>query len=112
MSAATAIEAQAHRPASKRHAEQYVDVEGTRVRYLEGGLGNPGPVVVLLHGFQNGAEIWHPHTFRALAHSHHVMALDLPGFGYSGPLRKYSIESFSHFLHAFFDTLNLPEVDL
>ena len=47
---------------------------------VEAGRGN-GPTVVLIHGLgQNGLLDWW-HTIEALADDHHVVALDLPGFG-------------------------------
>lgn len=101
------------RPSSgKKHTEHRIDVEGTSVRYIEGGTKNSGPPLVLLHGFQSGADIWYPHTFPALTARRHVLALDLPGFAYSGTLRNYSPDSYAHFLHAFLDTLHYEKVDL
>jgi pimeloyl-ACP methyl ester carboxylesterase len=96
----------------KSHIERHAEVEGTAVRYIEGGIWNPGPPLVLLHGFQSGADIWYPHTFPALAAERHVLALDLPGFAYSGALNDYSAESYAGFLHAFLDKVGSGQVDL
>jgi pimeloyl-ACP methyl ester carboxylesterase len=96
----------------KSHIERHVEVEGTSVRYIEGGIWNPGPPLVLLHGFQSGADIWYPHTFPALAAERHVLALDLPGFAYSGALDTYSAESYARFVHAFLDKVGRGQADL
>jgi pimeloyl-ACP methyl ester carboxylesterase len=47
-----------------------------------------------------------------LAATHRVVALDLPGFGYSGRLARYGADSYAHFIHAFLDALGLEQVDL
>lgn len=60
---------------------------GGALRVLDGGEGPPW---VLLHGRGNAASTWFP-LWPALARTHRVLALDLPGFGSStpppGPLR-------------------------
>jgi pimeloyl-ACP methyl ester carboxylesterase len=49
------------------------------LRYLEGGTGSP---VCLLHGRGHASTMWFP-LLRDLAQKHHVLAIDLPGFGHS-----------------------------
>jgi pimeloyl-ACP methyl ester carboxylesterase len=101
------------RASTKRpHSEHIVDVGGVKVRYIEAGEANPGAPVVLLHGFQAGADLWYPFTFPALSGRYHVYALDLPGFGESGDLAEYSKESYGQFLHAFLGRLGLDKVQL
>jgi 2-hydroxy-6-oxo-6-(2'-aminophenyl)hexa-2,4-dienoate hydrolase len=60
----------------------FVDAGGLRTHYLE--AGNPAaPPVVLLHGGGAGADAignW-GHTIPQLARTHHVIALDMVGFG-------------------------------
>lgn len=92
--------------------EHYVEVRGTRVRYLEAGSTNPGPPLVMLHGFRAGADYWFPHTLPALAEERHVIALDLPGYGYSGGLAEYDLSSYATFMIAFLDALGLQSVNL
>lgn len=60
------------------------------LRYLEGGTGSP---VCLLHGRGHAATMWFP-LLRQLAQRHHVIAVDLPGFGHA------SAAPFSRDLHA------------
>jgi pimeloyl-ACP methyl ester carboxylesterase len=110
MSIATAAKP---RSRSKRaHIERRIDVDGISIRYIEAGIDNPEPPIVLLHGFQAGADIWYPHAFPALSARRHVVALDLPGFAYSGKLDSYSTEAYANFLHSFLDTLGYDQVDL
>ncbi|MFD0395494.1 alpha/beta fold hydrolase [Streptomyces nogalater] len=59
--------------------ERWVDVEGTRTRYLETGQGAP---VLLIHGEGSVSEQWYG-ILEGLATSHRVVAVDLPGYGYS-----------------------------
>ncbi len=55
----------------------FLDLEGLRLRYLQ--LGE-GPPIVLIHGFGADLNTW-MFTQPALAESHQVTALDLPGHG-------------------------------
>jgi len=59
-------------------------VAGTRLHYLEAGP-NGAPAVVLLHGARYSAQTWLDlGTITRLAErGHHVIALDLPGYGRS-----------------------------
>ena len=72
-----------------------VDVDGVRVFYRE--AGDPAaPVVLLLHGYPTSS-----HMFRdlipRLAERYHVVAPDLPGFGFSAqPDRAAFTYTFAH----------------
>lgn len=57
----------------------YVDVDGTRVHYVEAGRGDP---VVLIHGIFASTFSFR-HTIPELAQQHRVVAFDLRGFGYT-----------------------------
>ncbi|EFL13866.1 alpha/beta fold hydrolase [Streptomyces sp. C] len=52
------------------------------VAYERKGAGEP---LLLLHGIGHHLQAWHPVT-QVLAADHDVIAVDLPGFGASGPL--------------------------
>jgi pimeloyl-ACP methyl ester carboxylesterase len=95
-----------------QHTEHFIDVDGVKVRYIEAGQTNGGTPVVLLHGFQGGADLWYPFSFPALAGRYHVYALDLPGFGKSGDLEEYTKESYGRFVNAFLDRMGLGQVQL
>lgn len=60
----------------------FFDANGVKVHYLIEGSGEP---VVLIHGMDSSALLnWQaPGTIDALAKDHHVIALDLPGYGQS-----------------------------
>ena len=74
---------------------RYAGVDGIKVFYREAG-SQPAPTVLLLHGFPTSS-----HMFRdlipALAEHYHVVAPDLPGFGFSdAPDRKTFHYTFDH----------------
>jgi pimeloyl-ACP methyl ester carboxylesterase len=61
--------------------DRRVTVEGVDTQYLEAGAGPP---LLLLHGHEQGAASWR-WVIPALARTHRVLALSLPGHGESGP---------------------------
>ena len=74
---------------------QHAIVEGSKVFYREAGP-KTAPTILLLHGFPTSS-----HMFRdlipALAQRYHVVAPDLPGFGFSdAPDRKQFRYTFEH----------------
>jgi pimeloyl-ACP methyl ester carboxylesterase len=86
-----------------------VDVNGINVFYRE--AGNPeSPAILLLHGFPTSS-----HMFRnlipELAGEYHVVAPDLPGFGFSdAPSRadfNYTFENLATVIEAFTERLRL-----
>ena len=86
-----------------------VDVDGVSIFYRE--AGDPkAPAVLLLHGFPTSS-----HMFRELiphlADRYHVVAPDMPGFGFSAqPARTqfaYTFENLAHVLTRFTETAGL-----
>lgn len=59
--------------------EQFVEVEGVRVRYLHCGAG---PALVLIHGLMGYSFSWR-FAIPILAEQYEVFALDMPGSGFS-----------------------------
>lgn len=57
----------------------YLEINGQRIHYVETGQGDP---VVLLHGW-NGSTFSMRRTIPDLAHRYRVVAIDLPGYGFS-----------------------------
>ncbi|MDQ6694136.1 MAG: alpha/beta fold hydrolase [Chloroflexota bacterium] len=100
------------RAADSLYTEHFIDAGGVRIRYIEAGVGNPGPPLVLLHGFQAGADYWLPHPLPLLAREFRIIAPDLPGFGSSGRLAKYSLDSYAECLLAFLDVLGVGQAYL
>jgi len=88
---------------------QYATVDGHKIFYREAGP-KTAPTILLLHGFPTSS-----HMFRnlipALADRYHVVAPDLPGFGFSdAPDRKqfrYSFENLAATIHKFTHTIGL-----
>jgi len=88
---------------------KHVAVEGNRIFYREAGPA-AAPTILLLHGFPTSS-----HMFRnlmpALADSYHVVAPDLPGFGFSdSPDRKkfrYTFENLAKVIGTFTEAIGL-----
>ncbi len=84
--------------------ERNIDVGGLPAHYLTAG---EGPPLVLLHALGESALDWQ-WVLPALARTHRVYALDLPGFGYSAkPSAEYSPAFFARFVGAYLDALGL-----
>ena len=88
---------------------RYATVDGNKIFYREAGAPT-APAILLLHGFPTSS-----HMFRniipRLAEQYHVVAPDLPGFGFSdAPDRKqfrYTFENLARVIGRFTETLGL-----
>ncbi len=88
---------------------QHAVVDGSRIFYREAGP-KTAPTILLLHGFPTSS-----HMFRnlipTLADRYHVIAPDLPGFGFSdAPDRKsfrYTFEQLAKVIDNFTETIGL-----
>ncbi|MDP8024034.1 MAG: alpha/beta fold hydrolase [Nitrososphaeria archaeon] len=85
--------------------ENYAEIEGAKIRYLEEGEGRP---VIMLHGASFTADVWaKTGTIEAVSSAGwKALALDMPGFGKS---EKGNFSSISSFLSAFVDQLKLEK---
>lgn len=84
--------------------DQYVDVDGLKVRYWQ--LGESGPQLLLVHGIGACAEYWYKNVF-ALSEHYRVLAFDLPGFGKSDkPNVDYTIDFYDQFINRFCEVMN------
>ncbi|HEY1696810.1 MAG TPA: alpha/beta fold hydrolase [Polyangiaceae bacterium] len=84
----------------------YAEVGGARIRFVEAG---EGPPVVLLHGFASALETWRG-VMGELAKKHHVLALDLKGFGWSSrPAGDYSPQAEAQLVLALMDQRNIHQ---
>jgi len=61
-------------------AEHFINIENTRVRYVEAGAG---PVVVLIHGNAGSVDDFDFDSLGLLCRDHRVIAVDRPGHGKS-----------------------------
>ena len=94
---------------------KFVDVDGIRTRYFEGGSGE---AMVLVHGGHFGstssADGW-ANIFDHLASHFHVYALDKLGNGYTDNPRSdahYTMEAVIRHVYRFMETLGIEKVHL
>ena len=85
--------------------ENFIQVDGNKIRYLESG--DSKNILVLVHGLGASAERWNG-VIPNFAKHYHVIVPDLIGFGYSDkPIIDYTPDFFSTFLGKFFDVLGI-----
>ena len=94
---------------------KFVDVDGVRTSYFEGGSGE---AMVLVHGGSFGSAVsancWSP-IFDDLAAHFHVYVIDKLGQGYTdNPLKDadYTMAAVTRHIHRFMETLGLQKVHL
>jgi pimeloyl-ACP methyl ester carboxylesterase len=91
--------------------DRRLDVNGTATQYLEAGSGPP---LLLLHGHEQSATSWR-WVMPALAVTHRVLALSLPGHGESQPVDDSVApgHDMTPFVAAFLDALDIePPLDV
>src|SRR5215469_6339009 len=88
---------------------QYANVDGVKIFYREAGT-KTAPTILLLHGFPTSSHMFR-YLIPALADSYHVVAPDLPGFGFSdSPDRKrfrYTFENLAKVIGTFTEAIGL-----
>jgi pimeloyl-ACP methyl ester carboxylesterase len=93
---------------------QHVDVDGVKIFYREAG-SKTAPTILLLHGFPTSSHMFR-NLIRALADRYHVVAPDLPGFGFSdAPDHKrfpYTFENLAKIIGSFTRTIALDRFAL
>ncbi len=94
---------------------KFVNVDGIRTRYFEGGSGQP---MLLVHGGNFGSNIsalaWTP-IFDHLAQHFHVYALDKLGQGYTDNPKgddDYTMKATIAHVYSFLETLGIQKVHL
>src|SRR6516225_307181 len=84
-------------------------VDGNKIFYREAGPVT-APTILLLHGFPTSSHLFR-NLIPALADSYHVVAPDLPGFGFSdSPDRKqfpYTFDNLARVIDAFTQAIGL-----
>lgn len=92
------------------HTRVEIDTLGIHTTYYEAG-DRPRPQLVLLHGMSASGD-----SFRELMHElaadYHLIAPDIPGFGYSHTTEPYTIPHLVEWLASLLDNLRMPEVYL
>ncbi len=91
----------------ERYDDQYVMVDGLKIRYWDVGSGSP---VLLLHGLGASAEVW-SFNIEALASQCRVLVPDLPGSGRSVKEGfEYSLNYAAKFLASFLSKVGAATV--
>ncbi|MGQ4810001.1 2-(acetamidomethylene)succinate hydrolase [Candidatus Entotheonellaceae bacterium PAL068K] len=92
--------------------DKFIRVNDMQLHYVE--WGNPEqPAMLLLHGFQSNAHTWDTYS-RAMAATHHVLALDQRGHGDTAwaPGGEYASEAFVSDIVGFLEALRLTPAHL
>jgi pimeloyl-ACP methyl ester carboxylesterase len=87
-----------------------IDVEGTRVNYVDYGTEDPdGLELLLVHGLSGSWQNW-LETIPVFGRNRRVVALDLPGFGASPmPPWELTIENYGRLLHTFIEEAGIGD---
>ena len=100
---------------SLHHAERsrFADVEGLRLHYQEAGERD-APVIILIHGFTASTIVWSEVLMPIADAGFRVIAVDLPGFGFSAkpPDGDYTIEWHARLIMGLMDELGIQEAAL
>jgi len=87
---------------AKMVQENFIDVDGNKIRFLE--TGHSKNTLVLVHGLGASAERWNK-VIPFFAKDYHLIVPDLIGFGLSDkPLVDYTTDFFSEFLNKFLES--------
>jgi pimeloyl-ACP methyl ester carboxylesterase len=87
--------------------EEFVNVEGSKIRYLKAGSSKNN--LILIHGLGASAERWEQ-VIPNFSSRYTVFVPDLIGFGYSDkPNTDYTLEFFAKFIESFLQTLGLEK---
>jgi len=91
--------------------QQFAEVNGYSVRFLEDGLSKPKHIL-FLHGLGASAERW-SRVMPIFAKHFHVVAPDIIGFGYSDkPEVNYTMPFFMDFVKGFANALGMEHLNL
>ena len=106
----TALAQQPAKEAKVQHTSiQRIQADGVNIFYREAG-SKDAPVVLLLHGFP-ASSFQYRELIPLLADKYHVLAPDLPGFGFTEVPNerqyKYSFEAIAKTIEAFTNALQL-----
>ena len=84
--------------------------EIARIHYLEAGVGEP---LLLIHSLGQSLYTWR-NVFAELSDNYRVIAMDLPGHGYSSrpDSFNYTADDFAYIFNAFLDALNIKSAHM
>ena len=90
--------------------EQFVTIDGNKIRYLESGGSEE--TIVLIHGLGASAERWE-FVIPEFSKKHKVIVPDLIGFGHSDkPSADYTTDFFTNFLGNFLNKLDIKKTHI
>ena len=75
--------------------KKHLIIQGSKISYYEQGQGD---VIILLHGWPQTSYTWRK-VIPILSKENRVVAIDLPGTGYSGPTVRYDNKSIASIIH-------------
>ena len=82
----------------------------TPVHYIDAGKGEP---LLMVHGIGQSLYTWRNSIDFFAEKGYRVLALDLPGFGYSGhPEIYYTVEEYALVIKAFLDALKIKQAHI
>ncbi|HAX39618.1 MAG TPA: hypothetical protein DCY10_01875 [Clostridiales bacterium] len=86
------------------------EAEVARIHYLEAGVGEP---MLLIHSIGQSLYTWR-NVFAELSDNYRVIAIDLPGHGYSSrpDTFTYTADDVAFVLNAFLDALNIKSAHM
>ena len=97
-------------PAGTEFTARYLEVDGTRIRYIDVGRGAP---VVFLHGLGASMYAWRRNLATVAAAGFRVIAFDNRGFGLSDkPAAPYDNAAYARLAIALMDSLRLTDAVL
>jgi pimeloyl-ACP methyl ester carboxylesterase len=98
----------AERPGAAALHDRRVTVAGATAQYLEAGSGPP---LLLVHGHEQSATSWR-WVIPALARTHRVLAVSLPGYGDTAPGAYAPGSDTAPFVSEFLDALDIATCDV
>ncbi|MFH2009409.1 MAG: alpha/beta fold hydrolase [bacterium] len=88
-------------------ASSFTTVQGRRIHFVDRG-DKARPAILFVHGFASALVVW-KRLMKALESDYRVVALDLPGFGFSDKRRgDYSPQGLADLVSAFLDQRGIP----
>jgi pimeloyl-ACP methyl ester carboxylesterase len=88
--------------------ERFIEVGGRRIHFVDEAAGPKKPTIVFIHGFASSWVVW-SQLMSALKEEYRVVALDLPGFGYSDKKPgDYSPQALADLVARFMEARSIP----
>jgi 2-hydroxy-6-oxonona-2,4-dienedioate hydrolase len=87
---------------------KYLLVDGVRIRYVDKNTNASGHPVIFIHGLGGSIESWDSNIRQLISSKLRIIALDLPGFGFSDKSKiRYSIKFYANFITTFLEAIGV-----